>query len=255
MVGTKCCGEPQHEVGDLRPVAGRAEASGPGVRRMVGFVGRQQHALMLPGKADTRFWKCSGTWPRGTTLPVMVKKHDDYLVGAYGMFWAREGVLWNPGSGATWQLLGQRNKRAPALRVCDFRTARGVYILYNDHGPTYTGIARGEGGLGARLKTHDSNEPRGRSWTRFSWFSFDRVVDDPEYVGWEYVDLRTQPVPTDDDMIIREMEALLINVLGTEQNSMKFQRAKKWSQLLWQDARRLRERQAVDPTPFLERRD
>lgn len=156
-------------------------------------------------------------------------KVEGHLVGAYGLFWDREEVDWRPGAGDTWQLLGRRNRNAPALRVCDFRSAKGVYILYGNYGPTYAGIARGQGGLGARLRTHDNRPPRGREWTRFSWFSFDDIIDDPAHDGWEMVNHRSKPVPTNSETVIREMEALLIKVLGTEQSSMKFQNAHEWS--------------------------
>lgn len=167
------------------------------------------------------------------------------------MFWDRYGVTWNPGAGDTWQLLGRRNVNAPALRVCDFRLAKGVYILYDDYGPTYAGIARGTGGLGARLRTHHSKPPRRRDWTRFSWFTFDDVHDDPNHVCWETVRLRRKPVPTDDDTIIREMEALLIKVLGTQQNKMKFQHAHEWEQLWPHEAAEIRDKGQADPALFL----
>lgn len=177
-------------------------------------------------------------------------ENNGYLVGAFGMFWDRYGVDWNPGSGQTWQLLGRRNNNAPALRVCDFRVAKGVYILYNDYGPTYAGIARGTGGLGARLRTHHSSPPRKRDWSRFSWFTFDDVVDEPGYQGWESVKTRKKPVPTHDDRIIREMEALLIKVLGTEQNKMRFQNAHEWEQLWFHEAKEVRETGGVDRRRF-----
>lgn len=174
-----------------------------------------------------------------------------HLVGAYGMFWDRESVMWNPGSGDTWQLLGRRKVNVPALRVCDFRTAKGVYILYNDYGPTYAGIARGTGGLGQRLRTHHNKPPRKRNWTRFSWFTFDDVVDDDHaHHGWEVIQHRSKPVPTQSETIIREMEALLIKVIGTEQNSMRFQNAKEWKQLSDSEAWAMWQKKSVDPSRF-----
>src|SRR4051812_26468438 len=148
-----------------------------------------------------------------------------HLVGAYGMFWQRDDVDWFPGSGPhRWQLLGRRNKSWPALRVCDFRQAFGVYVLYDDYTARYAGLARGAGGLGGRLRTHVKSPPRGIGWTRFSWFSFDDVVADPEGKdGWESVNHRVRPAPTDSEAVIREVEALVITLLGTPQNDMRFQ--------------------------------
>lgn len=109
-----------------------------------------------------------------------------HLVGAYGLFWDAAVVDWFRGSGFhAWQLLGRKNKRHPALRVCDFRQAHGVYVLHNDYGPGYAGLARGSGGLGGRLRSHVKKPPRGFTWTRFSWFSFDDVKDHPgKKTGW-----------------------------------------------------------------------
>lgn len=181
-------------------------------------------------------------------------KPKGHLVGAFGLFWDRYLVDWQPGSGPNaWQMLGRRNIQKPALRVCDFRSAHGVYILYDDYGPQYTGLARGSGGLGARLRTHHIKPPRGITWTRFSWLTFDDVVSNPQREGWERVKHRERPVPSDSEAIIREMEAVIIALLGTTQNKMSFQRAARWEQLPAFEAQDLGERGAVDPRPFTSR--
>ena len=60
------------------------------------------------------------------------------LIGAYGMFWDRDGVDWNPGSGPNaWRLLGRLGANRPGLRIADFRPARGVYLLFDNHGAHY----------------------------------------------------------------------------------------------------------------------
>ena len=82
----------------------------------------------------------------------MVRPH---LIGAYGMFWERDAVNWTPGISPTkWQLLGFRGRHRPKLRVCDMRTAQGFYVLFDEFRATYVGLARGRGGIGARLKVH-----------------------------------------------------------------------------------------------------
>lgn len=178
-------------------------------------------------------------------------KPKGHLLGAYGLFWDRHLVTWRPGPGPNaWQLLGRRNQRVPALRVCDFRTAHGVYVLYDDYGPRYSGLARGTGGLGGRLRTHHIKPPRGIEWTRFSWFSFDDVVRMRGRNGWEEVNHRVQPVPTDSEAIIREMEAMMITLLGTSQSQMRFQKAARWEQLPDFDAEEFRNNGIVDPRPF-----
>jgi hypothetical protein len=129
-----------------------------------------------------------------------------------------------------------------------------VYILYDDYGPRYSGLARGTGGLGARLRTHHIKPPRKAEWSRFSWFSFDDVLDDAKHEGWEAVRRRAKPVPTDAEAIIREIEALMITILGTNQNRMRFQKAARWEQLPSFEAEELEDRAIVDPTRFTFRR-
>lgn len=175
-----------------------------------------------------------------------------HLVGAHGLFWDRQLVDWSPGSGRAWQLLGRRGINAPGLRLCDFREAAGVYILYDDYGPQYTGIARSAGGLGARLKQHDGNEPHGIRWTRFSWFTFDLVAGvDEDKKGWSRIDWRPDAFSVDVDVASRDVEALLIKVLGLRsQNQMQFLNAYGWDQLLPWDAHDMVTKQQVDPTGF-----
>ena len=183
----------------------------------------------------------------------MSRSTGAHLVGAYGLFWDRWLVNWNPRQGNTWQLLGRRNTNAPALRVCDFRRARGVYVLYDDYGAKYTGIARGTGGIGQRLRRHHNHEPHDVAWTRFSWFAFDDVVDVAKASGWEEIRPRPKPVPTAQEIVVREIEALLIQVLGTTQNQMRFQRAHRWEQLPAFEAQEMKERGKVESTLFTER--
>ncbi len=169
---------------------------------------------------------------------------SDHLFGAFGMFWDRSAVNWSPGGGRqAWQLLGVSGGRKPT--VCDFRLARGFYILFDDHGAHYVGIARGNDGLGARLQQHDANKP---TWSRFCWFSFDDVVTGT-LDGWSLVDQRDAVRKADAELVVRECEALLIEVLGTGrtlkhttegrkvrvQNSMNFAGASRWRQLYAED--------------------
>ncbi|MGQ0467697.1 MAG: GIY-YIG nuclease family protein [Sporichthyaceae bacterium] len=154
------------------------------------------------------------------------------LIGAYGMFWSREEVDWNPGSGPNaWQLLGSVGKQKPKLRVADFRRARGVYILFDHFGAHYVGLARGSGGIGERLKAHTADR-HAASWERFCWFSFDGVGEKTNAHGMTALEPRSKPVPTQDESVIGELEALLITILGTRgQNKMRFERAEQWSQV------------------------
>ncbi len=167
----------------------------------------------------------------------------EHLFGAFGMFWERDSVDWAPGvGGRAWQLLGYKGERRPGLRLCDFRSARGFYLLFDDHGAHYVGIARGQEGLGARLQKHHAERS---TWSRFCWFAFDDVVDGG-LDGWCLVEKRDAVASASPDLVLRECEALLIEVLGTGrvlkdsdggrqvrvQNNMQFAAgAVRWEQL------------------------
>jgi hypothetical protein len=154
-----------------------------------------------------------------------------HLIGAYGMLWDRQAVAWNPGSGPqAWQMLGYVNTNRPALRVCDFRQARGFYILFDEFRATYAGLARGKGGIGARLRTHHNSDKR---WSRFCWFSLDGVRDvTREWPGWSEVKDRDAVRSMTPETVIRESEALMIAILGLQdQNEMRFLQAQRWNQL------------------------
>ena len=176
-------------------------------------------------------------------------KPSGHLVGAFGLFWARGDVPWDDFGRGSVPLLGKRGERRPKLRVCDFRQAVGSYILYDDYGPVYTGIAESPG-LGARLWDHHQMSPSRTPWTRFSWFAFGDVRD-LKSAGWSAVSRRSRPVASNAEATVREIEALLISVLGTEQNRMRFQVAgDQWSQLDDAGAMNLHNRSAVDQVLF-----
>lgn len=153
-----------------------------------------------------------------------------HLIGAFGMLWDRDAVNWRPGVTPTkWQLLGYRGRHNPKLRACDFRTARGFYVLFDDFRAVYAGLARGTGGIGARLRTHHVTRS---DWTRFCWFSFDDVADCDWSCTWAEVKPRVGVRDMSAEIVVREAEALLISVLGlTDQHSMRFQTARRWRQL------------------------
>ena len=52
---------------------------------------------------------------------------------------------------------------------------KGVYLLHNDYGTYYVGLAKGEQGLGNRLYGH-TRDHHADNWTSFSWFAFDTLL-------------------------------------------------------------------------------
>jgi hypothetical protein len=141
-----------------------------------------------------------------------------HLIGAYGLHWSRKEVDWHPGSGRQWQMLGRLHDRRPNLRICDFRTAAGVYVLERGGHPVYAGLARGSLGIGARLRGHTQDATK--TWNHFSWFSFDdvrhnepRVTYAPYPGGWAQLHQRDVLGRTTMSSVVGELEALLINLM------------------------------------------
>jgi hypothetical protein len=165
----------------------------------------------------------------------VVKPKDPYLIGSYGMFWQTSDVYWTPGLGRSWQLLGKRGTNAGTLRVCDFRAARGFYILFDDHGANYVGLAVGNEGIASRLVKHYNN--KNKKWSRFCWFSFDDVVAIRDGTGWSEIVRRDAIKEVSAKTTVRELEALLIMVLGARDNKaqMRFLAGKPWEQVTIQD--------------------
>jgi hypothetical protein len=146
-------------------------------------------------------------------------KKKAHLIGAYGLFWQLDEVNWFPGHRHEWQMLGKIGKNVGKLRVCDFRAARGFYVLFDDYGASYIGLARGQQGLGQRLRSHVKDDTK--DWSRFCWFAFDEVLD-AKAEGWSSVKRRDAVAEVDADTVVGELEALLIMVLGSRnQNQMR----------------------------------
>lgn len=173
-----------------------------------------------------------------------------HLVGAYGLFWERDEVDWLPGSGRAWQMMGRRKNNRGTLQVCDFRNARGFYLLLNDYGVTYVEIARGAQGLGGRLRTHTKPSAKQPSemrhapkdWSRFCWFSFDGVgsprSERARMQPWREIRFKDQARAIDVEVSAREFEALIIKVIGIKaQNQMRFVRGQPWEQITASDCR------------------
>lgn len=166
------------------------------------------------------------------------KTKDGYLVTAYGLFWDRHEVVWHPGGGNAWQLLGHNSGAQDKTRlVCDFRRAGGFYVLWNEYRAVYVGLARGSQGLFSRLRVHDTS--KSEDWDRFSWFCIDDVIKNDRHTGWALTQAREEISAVTDRILVRDAEALLILNLGTYktgyQNRMSFQNAQEWKQVTYMD--------------------
>lgn len=161
------------------------------------------------------------------------------FIRSYGLFWRRDEIKWAPGAGNAGQfrLLGRRNVNRPALQVADFRQQRGIYVLFDDYGPYYVGLAS-ERDIGLRLRDHTQDAHAGR-WDRFSWFGFRSVLQRRDAAGVQQLGALPKHLLTDTTSTIRDIEALLMMALGTTRTgnvqSMKFRSAEEWTQVPYDD--------------------
>ncbi|WP_456634490.1 GIY-YIG nuclease family protein [Bradyrhizobium sp. USDA 10063] len=153
------------------------------------------------------------------------------LIQAYGLFWRVDEINWSPGKGRhDWHLYGRNGAQASKIKVADFRTQKGIYILYGNYGPHYVGLTRKKG-LGRRLKDHLFDQHKGQ-WDRFSWFGFCTVLKAKDENGLQRI--REMPLSkiTDINSTIGDMEALLIRAMALRNvNHMKFRNAVEWTQV------------------------
>jgi hypothetical protein len=159
------------------------------------------------------------------------RKTRSSLIQAYGLFWRADEINWMPGKGHRydWRLYGRRGSNSKKLQVADFRTQKGIYILYGNVGPHYVGLTRKKG-LGQRIKDHLTDKHAGQ-WDRFSWFGFCTVLKKKKS-GIHL--LRNMPLSkaTSPESMIADLEAMLIQSMAVRNiNYMKFVAAKEWTQI------------------------
>lgn len=158
------------------------------------------------------------------------------FIHAYGLFWSADEIDWAPGAGnrGAYRILGRIGQNRPTVQVCDFRRQRGIYVLYDDYGPYYVGLARDQA-IGNRLRTHTRDFHRGK-WDRFSWFGFRRVLLGCERDGTRKLGVVPKRLLTESRWTIGDIEALMIQSLGTQKRGnaqeMRFAGAQKWSQIM-----------------------
>lgn len=154
-------------------------------------------------------------------------------ITSYGLFWRENEIYWSPGKGNrnSFRLLGRIGANKGKLRVADFRHQQGIYILYDQYGPSYVGLTR-EQGLGKRLKDHLTDHLKAR-WDRFSWFGFKPLGASLGDGVLALADLPEDEFSENTRTTIGDLEALLIRAIGPKRNTawMNFQDAQEWSQV------------------------
>ena len=150
-------------------------------------VGRGEYTLKIAAEKNAQ--AATGTVNKAD------QEEEVGALGAFGMFWQRDSVLW-PGKP---QLLGRQGAGATDI---NFAGQIGVYLLHDRERVIYVG--RATDSLFARLKAHTADRLGGR-WDRFSWFGLRRVRDNGELSDGEVIWNR--------DVLVETMEALLIESL------------------------------------------
>ena len=112
-----------------------------------------------------------------TAAEEMAADPEQLTVKAYGLYWDRNMVDWNPVRGKLW---GQQDDNASPV---DFADQYGVYLLHSWNEIVYVGQTfadKGESGLYGRLKSHHTDRDKRKSdrWDTFSWFGFRSVSEE-----------------------------------------------------------------------------
>ena len=99
---------------------------------------------------------------------------DRFTVKAYGLYWDRASVDWNPTNGQIW---GQQTEKSIPVNFAD---QDGIYLLHKGSEIAYVGQTRtekGVSGLYGRLRYHHNDRRKADRWDAFSWFGFKPVAE------------------------------------------------------------------------------
>ncbi|HZL01361.1 MAG TPA: GIY-YIG nuclease family protein [Caulobacteraceae bacterium] len=171
-------------------------------------------------------------WIKPRHPPTRFSKEADMIIKAFGLFWREDEIEWEPGSGkkGVFRLLGRCGENSPGIRVADFRTQRGIYILYNEYGAYYVGLTRKQT-LGKRIADH-RYDGHGDKWDRFSWFGFHQVLKSVDSNGYHHLKAMPEKQVVSPSFVIADIEALLIKAMGLRNIAqMKFANADEWTQI------------------------
>ncbi len=173
-------------------------------------------------------------------IPLVVENHS---YRAFPNF-RRKLVRRLAHTGSTFSGVGASGK--PGAVQIDFRHQQGIYILYDDYGPSYVGLTRDQG-LGKRLKDHKTDHLKNK-WDRFSWFGFRPLLPSDATSGVITLGSPQTDVSEDTSTTIGDLEALLIRAIGPKRNRqyMSFDHAERWTQIAYEDGETYLQR-AVEP--------
>ena len=151
-----------------------------------------------------------------TEAEAAVADPERLTVKAYGLYWSRTLVDWEPANG---KLFGN----AGAAPV-DFADQDGIYLLHSGNEIVYVGqtfTANSRTGLYTRLRSHHSDHRKTDRWDTFSWFGF-RPVDS------QTLKLLSMPDTASAKDVINLLEAILIEGLMPRLNMRSGEDTKEW---------------------------
>ena len=153
-------------------------------------------------KPDRALFELNPNPSRPSAEEIRKAREDEQLnnVCAYGLYWERDKVNWNPGRGGQRGLWGAAGDGTEPV---DFSNQAGIYVLYNGMTPLYVGRTIAEDrALMTRLVSHHRDDRKGARWDKFSWFGFRRVGNNGQLVA------TNANVST--DLLITFLEAVMI---------------------------------------------
>ena len=125
----------------------------------------------LRSSFDYAKWKGEDTTTENeetASLDTEIKKESrKTIIKAFGKRWQRDKIDWSKTEPS---LVGRQMSKS---QFVDFKTVRGVYMLFRDYDMIYVGVAVKES-IAKRLK-HHTKDKHSTCWNQFSWFSFDGV--------------------------------------------------------------------------------
>ena len=146
-------------------------------------------------------------------------------VKAYGLYWNRNQVDWNPSPNSRQaQLLGDAGS-GPV----NFADQDGIYLLHSSNETVYAGQSytpnTDAAGLYGRLRSHHRSNRKADGWDTFSWF------------GFRPVSAERKLLPTPDNAnakdVIDLIEGILIEGLMPRLNMRRGEGAKDWEPNLY----------------------
>ena len=150
---------------------------------------------------------------------------DRLIVNAYGLYWSRSLVNWDPpATNSQAKLLGDAG-----AGLVNFADQDGIYLLHSGSEIMYVGQSytpqNGTAGLYNRLRNHHNDNRKSDRWDAFSWFGFRPVSDE--------LTLGPTPENATTKDVIDLIEGILIEGIMPRLNMRRGEGSKAWEPNLY----------------------